>query len=134
MKIKIKGFTLIEMLVTLALGGILASIAIPTYRDSIVKSKRAEAQAALMSLSNAMESYRIQNSNSYLGATLGTGGIFTNQTPVGGGKKTYTLSIPTLTASTYVLQATAVEDDSSCGNTLTLSNTGSKTPSTAGCW
>lgn len=134
MKTKILGFTLIEILVTLALGGILASIAIPTYQDSIIKSKRAEAQAALMSLANAMESYRIQNNNRYTGATLGTSGIFTNQTPVSGGTPTYTLSIPTLTANTYVLQATAVKSDTTCGNTLTLSNTGIKTPTTAGCW
>ena len=133
MKIKPAGFTLIELLITVAIVGIVSAIAFPSYSESIRQSKRKEAQAALLSLANAMEMYRMQNGNKYTSATVGSTGIFTNQVPVTGGTKTYTLSISTLTANTYTLSAVPVQPDSLCG-TLSYTNTGAKSPSTSGCW
>lgn len=49
------GFTLIELLIAIAIVGILAGIAIPAYQDSMVKSRRADAKAALLELSVFME-------------------------------------------------------------------------------
>jgi type IV pilus assembly protein PilE len=144
MKIKQDGFSLIELLITLAIVGIIAKIAYPSYSEHSKKSKRAEAEAALVSFANAMEMWKIQNNNSYLGAASGganTGApaVFSAVVPTSGGTTTYNLTISAATATSYTLTAVPVVTDTMCG-TLTLNNTGTKTdtgsgaPSTHGCW
>jgi len=49
------GFTLIELMIAVAIVGVLAAIAIPSYQDSIRKSRRADAEGALMNFANGME-------------------------------------------------------------------------------
>lgn len=143
MKIKQTGFTLVELMITVAIVGILSSVGYPSYVKYIQKAKRSEAQAALVSMATAMEQWRVENNNDYTGVTVGTGStaIFSNQVPTdGSGTKTYTLSISTLAAGNYTLTATPVapQDTDDCG-VLTLSSTGLKgangtAPDTAGCW
>jgi len=48
-------FTLIELMVTVAIVGILASIAYPSYQDSVRKSRRADVKGVVLGLANAME-------------------------------------------------------------------------------
>lgn len=59
------GFSLIELLVVAAIVCVLAALSYPTFQSHIVRSKRAEAQAALMQLMQQQERYYSQN-NSYL--------------------------------------------------------------------
>ena len=105
MKATQTGFTLIELMITVAIIGILSSIGYPSYMSHIQKSKRVEAQGALVSFATAMELWRVENNNDYTGAAVGTAAtgqtsIFSDQVPTDeSGTKTYTLSIPTLTAS-----------------------------------
>ena len=49
------GFTLIELMVTVAIVGILAGIAYPSYQDSVRKSRRSDVEGVLLGLANAME-------------------------------------------------------------------------------
>jgi type IV pilus assembly protein PilE len=104
MKVHSKGFTLIELVIALTVLGILAAIAYPSYQNQVAKSRRGDAQAALMAFANAMERYYTQN-NTYAGAAVGAGGVFPAEAPVDGSNKYYDLSIPTATVSAYTLRA-----------------------------
>ncbi len=106
MKAKQMGFTLIELMITVAIIGILSSVGYPSYMSHIQKAKRSEAQAALVSMATAMEQWRVENNNDYTGVTVGTGdtSIFTDRVPTdGSGTQSYTLSILTLTTGNYTL-------------------------------
>ena len=52
-----RGFTLIEVIITVAIVAILATVALPTYRDHIRKSRRAEAQAYLMAVAGRQQQF-----------------------------------------------------------------------------
>ena len=130
------GFTLIELMITVAIVGILASIAYPSYQDSVRKSRREDAKGVLLGLANAMER-RFTENNFYTGAS-GTAGtpadtgaprIYTIPTATA---IYYTITISAASASSYTLSAVPTGTDT-CG-TLTLDHIGVKTPSTAGCW
>jgi type IV pilus assembly protein PilE len=133
---KQKAFTLIELMVTVAIIGILASIAYPSYRDSVMKSRRADAQGALLAYANSMERYFTVN-NTYLTVSS------TVVAPTNAGTTYYTIAIstsPAATASTYTINATPIDAQATdiCG-TLTLTSTGAKgytgtSGSKALCW
>mgnify|MGYP003392402640 CR=1 FL=1 len=144
---KEKGFTLVELMIVVAIVGILAGIAYPSYQGSVMKSRRADAQGALLGFANAMERYFTEG-NTYLGAAgtdatpLDTGSprIYSATSPVGGGTAYYNLTISAATASSYTLSATrtGAQATDECG-TLTLTQTGVKSAVkdgviVASCW
>ncbi|MDD5227683.1 MAG: type IV pilin protein [Methylococcales bacterium] len=139
MKSKQIGFTLIELMITVAIIGILTSVGYPSYQHHIQKAKRSEAQAALVSMATAMEQWRVENNNDYTGAKDAAGKIlvFSDKVPTNGsGTQTYTLSIPTLAAGNYTLKAVpyGTQADDECGY-LTLDSTGVKaSESGTACW
>ena len=121
-----RAFTLTELLVVVAIIGVLAAIVFPSYLNHVKKSRQAEARAALVSLATVLGQYHLDK-NTYVGATLGTSGIFSNQVPVSttGGTKTYTLAITAQTATAFTISATPVD---STYTTYTLTDQGVKTP------
>lgn len=126
-----KGFTLIELMIVIVIVGILASIAIPAYQESVKNSKRADAQGMLMNAANAMERFFTSNSN-YTGASAGSNGI-PDKSPATG-VAIYDISV-TSTATTYVLTATPVTPGGMAGDgDLTLSGTGARTWGSNACW
>ena len=70
---RVRGFSLIELMIVVAIVAILASVAYPSYRDSVLKGRRGEARAALAELMQQQERYMTQH-NKYLTFSAGATG------------------------------------------------------------
>lgn len=136
-----KGFTLIELMIVVAIIAILASVAYPAYQEFVKRSRRVEGQTLLSDAAARQERWRAQN-GSYMTSYAATD-IAKLKLPYGSQSEHgyYTLTISgdaasyTLTAVRAGIQAS----DSKCGD-FTLNSAGSKgmaagTPGTvADCW
>jgi type IV pilus assembly protein PilE len=118
---KVRGFTLIELMIVVAIVAILAAIAYPSYQSQVRKARRGDAQAVLLELAQWMERYYTTN-NSYTGAVLPFA-----KSPKEGGDTYYNIALSTLAANNFTLTATPAGTQASdpCGN-LTYTNTGVK--------
>ena len=131
------GFTLIELMIAVVVIGILAAIAYPSYQEHINKSRRADAQAALMELAQFMERH-YTNAGGYQvnGSTGGAPTLPFTKAPKDGSNEFYALSFSgTVTAQAYVLQAEPKNSmaGDKCG-TMKLAHTGKKEATLAECW
>lgn len=94
-----RGFTIIELMIAVAIVAILASIALPSYTDYLMRGKIQEATSNLLAMRTKLELF-FQDNRTYVGAcAAGT------VAPLPANQKHFTLSCPTLTASTYVVRA-----------------------------
>lgn len=84
MRKAMQGFNLVELLVTVVIVGILASIAVPAYTENVKRSRRAEAQVALAGYAHALERFYTAN-NGYKGTDFdaSTANLFPTTVPAG---------------------------------------------------
>lgn len=126
MQMKSRGFTLIELMIAVAVIAILAAIAIPAYQQHLDKTRRADAVTGLTSTAQALERCYTRT-NTYQDC------VANPETPDG----YYELSFETLTASSYELKATpaGIQTRDDCTE-FTLDHRGNRTakPADAGCW
>ena len=131
-RMKTGGFTLVELMIVVAIIGILAAIGYPSYQSSVLKGHRAEAEGDLLELASFMERAYTENS-SYAAAAL----PFASSPRTG--TASYALSLTTQTASTFTISAvpSTVQANDNCG-TLTVTHTGAQgasgTAGAAACW
>lgn len=101
------GFTLIELMISVAIVAILAAVALPIYNDSIRKSRRTDAFAALSSVQQAQERWRANNA-SYSDQLTPTA----SSTPPGLGQAAntpnghYAIALSAVSATGYTVTAT----------------------------
>lgn len=128
-----KGMTLVELMITIAIVGILASIAYPSYTDYVVRSNRTEAQRELLRIASLQEQY-------YVDARQYTSDL----RPLGFSDATFTTESGNYLISaaannitgTFVLSATALgsqaSSDMAC-SVMTITEVGAKSPASL-CW
>jgi type IV pilus assembly protein PilE len=129
----VHGFTLVELMIVIAIVALLVGVALPSYRDHIRKSRRAEAQAYLMAIAGRQQQFLV-DSRGYA-ATLATINIPAPANVVAA--YDVTLAAVTGPPPTFLLTAApkAGTDQTleRCG-TLTIDQTGAKTASLTSCW
>ena len=149
---KQRGFTLIELMIAVAIVALLAAIAYPSYQDSVWKGKRGEAKAAILRTLQSEERYYTQN-NTYITYTAGTPPSGSSSFPGYSGDSPttsrYSIGV-SLGGSTLcsgvndaskcvVVTATVIGSaDPKCGTALAMDTVGNKYPALTGatalCW
>ena len=130
-----KGFTLIELMITVAIVAILAAVAIPNYSAYVKRGKAAEATSTLALLKNRMEQY-YQDNKTY----LDTGALTAPCSPQAGTTKYFTYDCAAQqTASQFTLTATPIANQGVDNFSFTIDEAGNKTSTfdgspSANCW
>ncbi len=129
-----RGFTLIELMIVVAVVAILAAIAVPSYTEYVTRTNRAEGRTVLLGTAQALE-------RCYTRFNAYNDGACTVASSITSENGHYVVTAPTLTATTFTLMATPqgaqATRDTKCAN-LTYTHTGLRditgTGSVDDCW
>lgn len=126
-----KGFTLIELMITVTIIAVLTAIALPSYTDYVTRSKLAEAWAHLADLRVKMEQSFLDNRRYSTNAGGGTCGIPGNNTPTVQGAKYFDFACASSNPNAagdqqYVLTATGKASESLSGIAFTINHSNTK--------
>ncbi|MEO9078998.1 MAG: type IV pilin protein [Rhodanobacter sp.] len=124
------GFTLIELMIVVAIVAILTAIAYPSYTHYIIKTRRTAAKACLSEYANYMERFYTTNLTYAAAPDPGLACQAAGQT---GNYYGYNTGTPTTNAYTIQAVPTTAQADSECG-TLSIDQAGARSPATTGCW
>lgn len=129
------GFTLVELMIVVAIIGILTSIAVPSYTDYIKRGRAAEATSTLADLRVKMEQY-FQDNRTYVGADLLVPGPCT---PSVGSVQYFTYACANVTVNTYTISAAPAAGQGMTGFAFSVDQNNAKTSTFDGtvgvtCW
>ena len=131
MKNRLQGFTLIELMIVVVIIGVLAAIAIPSYQNYVIKSKRSAAQSFMQNVANKEEQYML-DARQYAAVAEATGNTnFPTVLAISAPENVtslYKFKVE-VTSRTYTITATPVPGAQQAGDgTLTLASDGTKNP------
>jgi len=133
-----RGFTLIELMIAVAIVAILAAIAIPSYSEYVRRGRITEAISTLSGMRVKMEQY-FQDNRTYVGS-CGAAGTSVAPLP---DPKNFTYACPTRSATAYTITATGLAGTSLAGFQYTIDQDNTRTtvmtapstwPSKGDCW
>lgn len=119
-----QGFTLIELMIVVVIASILAMIAVPSYQQSVIKSRRADGRVVLNDVAQRLERCYTQ-----FGGYNGVGCGIADADTINSAEGYYTVTVAVPDATTYTLTAAPQGpqvEDAKCGD-LGLDNTGVRT-------
>lgn len=125
MRAKQEAFTLIELMVTVVIVGILAMIAFPSYQQYLIRGNRSAAQAQMMDIANRQQQFLLAN-RAYASKTALESSGYVLPSDVSG-KYGYAITIDTGTPPSFTITFTPTGSQASDGD-LTLDSAGNKTP------
>ena len=96
-----RGFTLVEVMIVVAVISLLAAVAYPSYVNQVAKGRRTDGKQALVELAQKLERFYTER-GTYAGATLGPTGLY----PAVSSGGYYALAIDTQTADGFTISAT----------------------------
>jgi type IV pilus assembly protein PilE len=135
---RIRGVTLIELMVVIIVVAILGSISVSTYRSYLLRTNRTEARMALLRVQSAQEKFFLQNNRYATNDELDDAPPDGLGVPASTQSDYYTISLTNVTGVTYTAQAVAKNGqskDSAACLTLTINQNGTRTPAqNTGCW
>ena len=142
--LRVAGFTLIEVMITVAIVAILAAIALPNYTDYVTRSKIVEAKTSLADMRTRLEQYFLDN-RAYPAGPANC--VAATTVPAGAGNinlpanaKFFTVTCTTMTTTTYTITATGTGSMAGFvytidqANTRATTGTGKWGKTSAACW
>lgn len=127
-----RGFTLIELMITVSIVAILAAVALPSYRAHVRTSNRSEAQAFMLAIAARQQQFLVDTRS--FAATVADVGIPIPSNVSAAYNVDDDLHVSASPATFYIELVPKTEQASEKCGTLRIDHNGAKTAATSGCW